>query len=290
MNSELIERPPNADVQKVEFDVPKGSCDSHFHVFETPDKYPFSSVRNYTPAVATDSNYRQLARSLGLQRAVLVQPSPYGSDNTLLKELLRDNANYRGIAVIGEQTPSSELKILNGLGVRGIRISVLPQGAGAIQTLRRLSKRIAEYNWHLQLYIGMKALMELKDELVSLSTAVVLDHFGGLQPHMGINSTEFSILAKLLATGRVWVKISGAYRVSSDGPPYMDTVEIARLLIDAAPERVVWGTDWPHSYLRGKPMPDDGQLLNLLAQCAPCPQHRVQILATNPRVLYNFND
>lgn len=271
------------------FQVPAGACDSHFHVFVHAPTYPFSPLRGYTPAPATNTDYRRLMEALGLQRAVLVHPTPYGTDNALLRDLLRDNPNYRGIAVIDAGVADADLQQLQAAGVRGIRVTTAFDASGAaLSSLETLADRIAPLGWHVQLHLRGSTLPDVASRVLALPTPIVFDHMGGLGPSDHPRSPAFETLVDLLGTGRVWVKLSSAYRKSAEGPPYRDTIPLARALVEAAPDRLVWGSNWPHPHLKGIPMPNDGDLLGLLADWAPDERVRRKILVDNPIALYGF--
>ncbi len=246
-----------------------------------------SPARGYTPAKATNEDFRRMLRALGLQRAVLVHPTTYGTDNRLLLDVLRDNPDYRGVAVVDLNVTDAQLEELDRAGVKGIRITAVSAGGVPLGQLDALCARIAPLKWHLQLFARAEKLLELAPRLPKLPVPVVLDHFGGLTTaHAG--SRELDTLRGLLGTGRIWLKLSAAYRVSLGGPPYADVLPLARALIDKAPDRLLWGSDWPHPKLHGKPMLNDGDLLGLLGTWAPEEPLRRRILADNPAALYGF--
>jgi predicted TIM-barrel fold metal-dependent hydrolase len=222
-----------------------------------------------------------MLHAVGLQRAVLVHPSTYGTDNRLLLDVLRDNRNYRGIAVVDTGVSDLQLEELDRAGVKGVRVSVPAQ-------LEALAARVAPLGWHVQMYLRAPMMLELAPRLPKLPVPVVLDHFGGLSAAHAGASRELDTLLGLLGTGRIWVKLSGAYRVTVEGPPYRDVLPIARALVGKVPDRLLWGSDWPHPNLQGKPMPNDGDLLGLLADWAPDESVRRRILVDNPAGLYGF--
>lgn len=248
-----------------------------------------SPARAYTPAVATNADFRRMLGALGLQRAVLVHPTTYGTDNRLLLDVLRENPDYRGIAVVDASVTDAQLEALDRAGVKGIRITAVSAGGVPLAQLDALCARIAPLRWHLQLFMQADRMLEMAPRLPGLPVPVVLDHFGGLTGAHAGGSRELDTLLGLLGTGRIWVKLSAAYRVSLEGPPYRDVLPLARAMIDKAPDRLVWGSDWPHPNLRGKPMPNDGDLLGLLAAWAPDAGLRRRILADNPAALYGFS-
>jgi predicted TIM-barrel fold metal-dependent hydrolase len=230
-----------------------------------------------------------MAQRLGLQRAVLVQPTIYGTDNRLLLDTLAQDRCCRGVCAIDDHTSDAELRALDIVGVCGIRVTSIPGGQAAHDYLRQTAGRIAPLGWHMQLYIGPGLLLKLHRTMADLPVEVVLDHFAGLSAAHAKACDERDALASLLETGRCWIKLSGAYRASLNGPPYRDVQALARWLIAVNEERLVWGSDWPHAHLRGRPMPNDGALLNLLAEQAIDDSQRHRILVDNPAALYRYD-
>lgn len=268
------------------FDVPPGACDTHFHVFEHSPRYPFAPSRYYTPARVPHEDFVRMREALGIERAVLVHPTPYGTDNRLLVDVLRDNPNYRGVAVVDLSATDSELRELDRAGVRAARVTA--SAAALLGRLEELAQRVAPLGWHLQFWLPAAEMFALAPRLRELPVPVVLDHFGGLTAVHAQPCPEQDALLALLAGGRTWVKLSAAYRASLAGPPYADLLPLAGALIAAAPQRMLWGSDWPHSNLKGKPMPDAGDLLGLLGDWAPDEAVRRRILVDNPAALYGF--
>jgi predicted TIM-barrel fold metal-dependent hydrolase len=268
--------------------APALSCDCHFHIFGPYDRYPLSAGRTYTPPEASLAQYRSLAGTLGIERMVVVQPSVYGTDNacTLNAVAAFGIARARAVAVIDAGFDLAALHRLNDAGVRGVRFNAVSGNGTPLDQLDALARRIAPLGWHLQLYLDGAALHDLAPHLASLPVEVVIDHIGGTESAAGVGDTGFQALLRLLGTGRAWVKLCG-YRSSSAGYPFTDVAPLACALIEAAPERCVWGTDWPHpNYLRT--MPDAGELLDLLDDWAGSDSVRRRILVDNPARLYGF--
>jgi predicted TIM-barrel fold metal-dependent hydrolase len=289
----------------VNFEVPAGACDCHTHIHGDMREFPMFAGRVYTPEPALPEEMAQLHKALRMQRVVIVTPSVYGTDNsaTLWGMKARGN-NARGVAVIDDMTPESELDAMARAGIRGIRINLAtggaaPDPAAARKRFQAAAERVKARGWHIQMYVTLPVISSIKDLVLASPVPVVFDHFGRAQAALGTGQPGFSDLVELLRSGKAYVKISGAYRVSHQGPDFADAAPLARALIAANPERIVWGTDWPHP--NSEPMPgygamdvrpffpiDDGRLLNQLPLWAPDAGVRKQILVDNPVRLYGF--
>jgi len=287
----------------VSFAVPPNACDSHTHIYGDPKEFPLWSGRPYTPEPALPEEMSALHRALHMDRVVIVTPSAYGTDNAVtLFGIKARGANARGIAVIDDKTPDSDLDAMASAGVRGIRLISGANGptdpAVARRRFQAAVPRMKSRNWHIQMYTSLGIILALKDLIQASPVPVVFDHFGGAQAARGLNQPGFPDLLELLHSGKAYVKISGAYRASTLAPDYTDVVPLAQALITANPERIVWGTDWPHptgTPPGGKPTDvtpllqiDDGRLLNQLPVWAPDAAIRQQILVDNPARLYGF--
>jgi len=231
-----------------------------------------------------------LHRVLGIDRAVIVQPSIYGLDNSITLCSIRDyGPDCRGIAVVDESIGDSELESLHSGGIRGIRYNMMFGGGVALSGLERMAKRIAAFGWHVQLLIDGQGLSELEKRLWGLAVPTVIDHMGFIQAGNGLEQPGFQALLRLVAGGRTWVKLSGNYRISQQRPDFADAIPFAKALIAAAPERMVWGTDWPHPALFDF-MPRDHELVEALYSYFDDPGMAQRILVDNPTVLYGFDD
>jgi predicted TIM-barrel fold metal-dependent hydrolase len=287
----------------VSFDVPAGACDCHTHIHGDPEKFPFFSGRVYTPEMALPDEMAALHKALHMQRVVIVTPSVYGTDNSAtLYGMKARGADARGVAVIDDKTPESELDAMGRAGVRGIRLNLATGGVNdpAVGRQRFLAaiERITSRNWHVQINTNLAMISAIKEQVAASPVAVVFDHFGGARAELGPQQPGFAELVELVRSGQAYVKISAAYRVSRLAPDYADVVPLAQALIGANPDRVVWGTDWPHPATTppgGKATDvtplmqiDDGRLLNQLPVWAPDPAIRKKILVDNPARLYAF--
>ena len=279
---------PDPEPRKPKLQVPPGSCDTHAHVFGPAEKYPYRPDRDYTPPDAPLAEFERMLRILGMERAVLVQPSVYGTDNSAqLDAIAATTLEMRGVAVVEEDISDRELERLHAAGVRGVRFNLkLPAGL-PLNALGSLAERIKDLGWHIQFYMDVNAFPDLEPMLAALPVDSVIDHMGMVPPGQGMAHPGFQGLLNLLGEGRCWVKLSGAYRISKQGSPYADVAPLARTLIETAPERMVWASDWPHPGLE-VPIPNDGDLCDQLADWAPDPEVRRKILVDNPAVLYGF--
>lgn len=272
--------------------LPPLSCDTHAHICGPQSRHPYSGARIYTPPDALLPAYRHLLGTLGVQRAVLVQPSIYGSDNAaLLAALATDPQHLRGVAVIDADTPFAELQTMHDLGVRGVRCNIVDvkEGKGRLpmDALHALAERIRPLGWHLEFLMHVDEFPDLDVLLADFPVDVVFGHLGYMKPGQGEDAPGFAALLRLLRGGRAWVKLTGPNRISGGALPYADVTPFAHALIQAAPQRIVWGTDWPHVMLKGA-MPNDGDLADLLEQWLPDPVLRHQVLVSNPAQLYGF--
>ena len=287
----------------VNFDVPAGACDCHTHIHGDVKTYPMFAGRTYTPEEALPEEMAQLHKALRMQRVVIVTPSIYGTDNaaTLYGMKARGN-DARGVAVIGDKTTESELDAMGKAGVRGIRLNLATGGTNdpsvGRQRLQAAIERMKARNLHIQMYTNLAMISAIKDIVLASRLPVVIDHFGGAQAKKGIEQPGFADLLELVRAGKAYVKISAAYRSSTQEPDYADVTPLAKALIAANPDRIVWGTDWPHPHGSRpgyKPTDispffpiDDGRLLNQLPMWAPDAGVRRKILVENPVRLYGF--
>jgi 2-pyrone-4,6-dicarboxylate lactonase len=270
--------------------LPPGSCDAHCHIFGPAAQFPYSADRAYTPPDAGLEKFEWLRARLGIDRAVFVQASCHGTDNAaLLDALRRGRGRYAGVAMIDDDTSDDALGELHDAGVRGTRINLVAHlgGAPPPDEFWRIVHRVAPLGWHVVLHLDAVDLPQWAPRLDAMPCPFVIDHMGRVPVDGGFDQPPFVALLKLLLDERAWVKISGAERLGRTGmPPYTDVVPFARALVDMAPERVLWGTDWPHPNVRH--MPDDGDLVDLLADLIPDEATRHQVLVNNPERLYDF--
>jgi predicted TIM-barrel fold metal-dependent hydrolase len=288
----------------VNFDVPAGACDCHTHIHGDPAKFPFFAGRVYTPEPASPEEMTALHKALHIERVVIVTPSVYGTDNSAtLFGMKARGATARGVAVIDDKTPEADLDAMNQAGIRGIRLNLATGGVNdptvGRPRFQAAVERVKARNWHVQLFTSLSMISAIKDLVAASPVPVVFDHFGGAQAELGVDQPSFADLLALVKSGKAYVKISGAYRASKLAPDYPDVVPLARALIAANSDRIIWGTDWPHPNSvappGGKPTDltplfqiDDGRLFNQLPVWAPDTAIRKKILVDNPARLYGF--
>jgi predicted TIM-barrel fold metal-dependent hydrolase len=274
----------------VAFTPPPNACDAHCHVFGPADRFPFALDRAYTPPDSGIDSFEALQERLGLSRAVFVQASCHGTDNAAMVDALeRGNGRYAGVAMIDDSFSDDDLAALHEAGVRGTRFNFVAHLGGApdLDTFWRLVGRVQPFGWHIVLHFDAKDLSAYAHLLDAMPCPYIIDHMARVPVADGVDQEPFRALLELMADERCWVKISGAERLTAKGPPpYDDVVPFARALIAAAPDRVLWGTDWPHPNVRH--MPDDGDLVDILAAFAPDEANRNRILVDNPETLYDF--
>lgn len=268
--------------------MPPNATDCHHHIYDA--RFPPSPSATLRPPDASVEDYRHLQRRLGLTRNVVVQPSTYGVDNRLLVESVKTfGPTARGVAMLDATVTSDELKRLDQAGIRGVRFGTRLPGGPSMDDMVPVARKIADFGWHILLVSDGDKIVELTDVLTSVPVPVVFDHMGHLPEPAGPDHPAFRVIADLVDSRGAWVKLTGAYILSKVGPPtYADRSRLARAYVKLAPERLVWGSDWPHPTSRADAKPDDAVLLDRLADWAPDPQLQAQILVANPANLYGF--
>lgn len=287
---EALQVPNSAGSAPPALAVPRNTCDCHHHIYD-PARFPMPPSRRPAPSNGTVAEYRLLQRRLGLTRSVVVQPRHYGIDNAVTIDALAQlGPQARGVVVVHPTVTDSELKRFDAAGVRGIRFSLGVPTTRVVEPgmIEPLAKRVADLGWHIQFNVDGHLILELQDLLRRLPTPIVFDHLAHPPLPEGVEHASHGIVRRLLDEGRTWVKLSGAYSNTQVGPPsYMDATRIAQSFVEAAPGRLVWGSDWPHPGMQ-EDKPDDALLLDLLAEWAPDEAVRNRILVQNPEVLYGF--
>ncbi len=295
---------PSQPATKITFPIPPGACDCHTHIHGDPAKFPWFEGRVYTPELASPEEMKALHKALHIQRVVIVTPSVYGTDNSAtLFGMKARGKDARGVAVIGPKNSDAELDAMAKAGIRGVRVNLATGGTNDPDEAKRRFKaavdRVKDRGWHVQVYTNASMIPLIKDTIATAPVTVVFDHFGGAQAEKGVQQPGFPELVELVKSGKAYVKISGAYRASKLAPDYTDVIPFAKALIAANPERIIWGTDWPHPDSVTPPgkkptdvtpmlQIDDGRLLNQLAVWEPDAAVRKKILVDNPTRLYKF--
>jgi 2-pyrone-4,6-dicarboxylate lactonase len=268
--------------------LPAGACDTHFHVFGPQARFPFAPGRSYTPdGDAPKETLFALHTHLGIERGVVVQSAAHGYDNAAAAELIAARPDaYRGVALVPTQVELSVLKRLHAQGFRGARFHYMAHmgEAAPIHEVLALAGKLVQLGWHLQIHLDAQLLPELGPALRRSPVPVVIDHMGRIDASLGLAQKPFSDLLALLDAEHVWVKVSGAERISRARAPWPDAIPFARKLVAEHGERVLWGTDWPHPNL--KEVPDDGALVDLIAEIAPDAAARHALLVDNPARFY----
>ena len=279
--------PWSAGTEAPKLVVPPNATDCHHHIYD--GRFPIAPEATLKPADALVSEYRLLKKRLGTTRHVIVQPSTYGVDNSCLLNALGQFGleTARGVAVVNTMVTDRELQDMHAAGVRGIRFNLSPAGSTTFQMVAPLSKQVAPLGWHIQVNAAADQLVAAKDLWYSLPSQIVFDHLAHVPIPMGTQHPVFALVPDLMQKGKAWVKLSGAYQETKVGAPsYSDTIPIAQGYVKVAPERLVWGSDWPHPTEKDKP--NDAILLDLLAAWVPDTATRNRILVDNPAKLYGF--
>lgn len=278
-----------ANPSKPKFKLPLGAVDAHCHVFGPGDKFPYAPERKYTPCDAPKEKLFALRDFLGFTRNVIVQATCHGHDNAALVDALETSKEEaRGIASVRPDISIAELERLDIAGVRGVRFNFVKRLVDFTprEVLTDIAKKIAPMEWHVVVYFEAQDLDELAPFFTSLPTKVVIDHMGRPDVARGIDDPQFKKFMDFLdANPNIWTKVSGAERLSLQGAPYDDFVPFARMAVEHFPDRVLWGTDWPHPNLKSH-MPDDGMLVDILPKIAPTEALQKKLLIENPMRLY----
>jgi predicted TIM-barrel fold metal-dependent hydrolase len=272
--------------------APPNACDCHHHIYDAERFALAPTPGRPAPTNAAVAQYRLLQKRIGTTRNVVVQPRNYGVDNEVTLDALKQfGGNARGVAVVRPTVTDAELKRFNEAGIRGIRFSIGDPKSRVVQPemIEPLAKRVAALGWHLQFNMEGEQVVELADVLRRLPTPMVFDHLGNPPVQAGIDHPSHAIIRELIDRGRAWVKLSGAYSNSKIGSPaYPEATRVAQALVRAAPERLVWGSDWPHPTEAENNKPDDALLFDLLTVWVPDEAVRTRILVANPETLYGF--
>ena len=281
---------PDPHTHTPQFRMPPLACDAHCHVFGPAATFPYAEGRAYTPHDAPRERLAALHRTLGVERAVIVQASCHGTDNrALLDAIAQSGGRYRGIAIVDASCTDRDYEVLHAGGIRGVRFNFVRHLGGVpdMQIFSRIVSRLAPLGWHLVVHLDAVDIADLSPLLTTIPVPFLIDHMGRVKAEAGVEQPAFRALLHLMRLERCWVKVCGAERVSTAGPPFHDAMPFARALVEAAPDRVLWGTDWPHPNV-GRHMPNDGDLVDLVPLMAPNPELRHRLLVENPARLYGW--
>jgi 2-pyrone-4,6-dicarboxylate lactonase len=287
----LHNQPPDPEPRVPQHAPPPMAWDCHMHLFGPAAQFPFESHSPYTSDDALPEDYLRMQSKLGFARAVIVSAGGYGRNYRHIQSVLqRFGSHFRGIILPPTDFTPAQIAPLHALGVRGIRMFAGPAGHewSHLPTIEpRLAALAQDAGWHVQYQSLVRGhLINVADALLALPTRIVLDHFGAFDPALGLDQPAFTTVLRMLDTGRVWVKLSGPMRCSDGDFPYADMTPYAQTLVRHAPERLLWGSDWPHVQMNGRGMPNDGDLVDLLATWVPDESVRQRILQENPISLY----
>lgn len=272
------------------FRVPAGACDTHAHIFGPTARFPYGPERSYTPEECTADDYDAMLATIGFERAALVQGGAHGTDNrAILAAIARHPGRFRGVAVIPSGRPAEELAALHAGGIRGVRLSTVVGGGVAFDQLERLAAETHDLGWHVVLHFHRSAeLLDVAPVLRRIRNPFVLDHLARITAAEGTGSAPFRTVLDLLETGRCYVKLASLYRLSSEPYPHRDMLPMIDTVARARPDRIIWGSNWPHPILYDRPMPNDGDLVDLIPLWTPDATVRHRMLVENPAALYGF--
>ena len=284
---------PDPAPRKPKITLPAGATDTHAHICGPKSQYAYFSERVYTPPDCLLPAYSHMLKTLGVERAVLVQPSVYGTDNTAMLDAMKvAGKNFRGVSVVADDISESELKRLHDAGVRGVRVNIVDvpnrkPGTLPMEALKKLAQKVKPFGWHMEFLAHVDEFPDLDNMLDGFPVDTVYGHLGYMKTDKGIAHPGFQALLRLMKAGKAWVKLTGPYRISLQTMPHSDTDVYAHELIKAAPQQVVWGSDWPHVMVKGA-MPNDGDICDLLGNWVLDENVRKQVLVDNPARLYGF--
>jgi 2-pyrone-4,6-dicarboxylate lactonase len=281
--------PPDPNPTEPALQLPPGACDAHCHVFGPANRFSFAADRSYTPPDAPVAALRSLHAKLGISRAVIVHASCHGTKmDVTLDAIASSNGAYRGVACVEDSVSDGELQRLHAGGIRGIRFNFVKHLGGVpdLNVFHRLVARIKPLGWHVVLHLDAEDILTLQALLKGIDVPFIIDHMGRVKAADGLSQNPFQLLLELFrANPLAWIKVCGSERVSVGKRPFRDAVPFAQALIAVDPDRILWGTDWPHPNI-SKDMPNDGELVDLFGEICPDPKLRARILIDNPTRMY----
>ena len=269
---------------------PAGATDCHAHIFGPVERFPYSADRTYTPEECTADDYAMMLNTIGFRRAALVQGGAHGTDNrAIVDAIARSGGNYRGVAVLGPGLAADQLEELHASGLRGVRLSTMSGSGVPFSHLERLAAEVDELGWHVVLHFkDPNELLDVLPVLERIHNPFVLDHLARITAAEGVSSEPFRAVLRLLETDRCYVKLASMYRLSSEPYPHRDLLPMIHAVIAARPDRVIWGSNWPHPIHYHRLMPNDGDLVDLIPLWVPEATDRQKMLVDNPTALYGF--
>ena len=282
---------PDRDTRVPRFKLPPNACDAHCHVFGPAATFPYATDRAYTPPDAPKESLGALHAILGIERAVIVQASCHGTDNrAMLDAIASSGGRYRGVAIVDDSFTAADYADLHERGIRGVRFNFVKHLGGMpdLHVVDRVLEQVRPLGWHMVVHLDAADIVELSGLLRWLTVPFIIDHMGRVKADEGLEQPAFRALLDLMTLETCWVKVCGAERVSATGPPFLDAVPFAQALVRRAPDRVLWGTDWPHPNV-GRHVPNDGDLVDLLPLIASDDMIRGRLLVDNPERLYEFS-
>jgi len=282
--------PPDPDTRIPVFNSPPGTTDAHCHVFGPHAVFPYHESSTYHPPDGPKEDLKALHNKLGVERVVIVQASCHGPDNrAMLDAIFTDPVNYRGVCIANSEFTDEDFADLHAGGVRGVRFNFVAHLGGTpdLKAMQNVLERVKPLGWHLVIHVNAADIIEFEDFFTQFDMPIIVDHMGRVPTSEGLDQKAFQILLDFMQRDNWWVKICGSERISSDGPPFHDALPFARALLDVAPDRTLWGTDWPHPNI-SKWMPNDGDLLDLVPLFAEDQTLQKKVLVDNPARLYGF--
>jgi predicted TIM-barrel fold metal-dependent hydrolase len=284
--------PPDPNPKTPRFTPPAGTCDTHFHIMGPPEVFPFVASRLYTPPAAPVEHYLSMAKAVGIERGVLVVPAVHGFDNRVMHDAIaKADGRLRGMVRANPNASEADNKALHAQGVRGIRFNLRPKLAGKFDEneLLGIVGRIRDLPWCVCLHTEAELIVKNAELIRRLDMPTIIDHFGQVDPAKGVDQPDFRVILDLMGEKHVWMKIASADRYMHEGKAFGDIVKLARALIAKAPDRIIWGTDWPHAYIyEAGGMVNDGDLMNMMIDFPPSEAARKKILVDNPARLFGF--
>ncbi|GGM01035.1 amidohydrolase family protein [Pseudomonas asuensis] len=279
---------PDPQPTKPQYTLPEGAWDAHCHVFGPASRFPYAPDRSYTPPDAPFETLRNLHDFLGISRAVIVQASCHGSDNrAMLDAIARSEGRYRGVAIVNGRESDAQLAEMDAGGIRGVRFNFVAHLGGApdLELFDQVLGRLEPLGWHVVLHLDAQDIVTYANRLERIRVPFIIDHMGRVKAQEGLDQAPFKALLELMENPLAWVKVCGAERVSAGRKPFEDAIPFAERLIEHAPDRVLWGTDWPHPNIT-RDMPNDGGLVDLMFRFCADPALRQKLLVDNPMTLY----